>query len=111
MSGKPKANNPYEFTRAAWDEMRDAEFSLSMVGEIRLDTTSQKGVWLLYVAFAAIERPTSDGVVCSWSGSWPNSMAQTFEAFLYSAVHRAVRMAEQYRLDEEKHAAGEENRR
>jgi hypothetical protein len=84
----------YEFTRAAYDELRDAEASMEVKFVLSLEPTGQRGVWALSVV--AVADDGSDGLayIAKWQGSWPNSMAVSYGAFLYAACHRCVRMVE-----------------
>lgn len=92
--GKVMDNGEYEFTRAAYDELRDAEKSMEVKFVLSLEPTGQRGVWALSVV--AVSDAGDDGLayVVKWQGSWPNSMAVSYGAFLYQACHRAVRMVE-----------------
>jgi hypothetical protein len=84
----------YEFTRAAYDELRDAETSMEVTFVLSLEPTAQRGVWALSVV--AVSNDGLDGLayVAKWTGSWPNSVAISYGAFLYQACHRCVRMVE-----------------
>lgn len=84
----------YEFTRAAYDELRDAEQAMEVKFVLSLEPTGQRGVWALSVV--AVADDGSDGLayIAKWQGSWPNSVAVSYGAFLYAACHRCVRMVE-----------------
>lgn len=84
----------YEFTRAAYDELRDAEKQYEVKFVLSLEPTGQRGVWALSVV--AVSDEGSDGLayIAKWQGSWPNSVAVSYGAFLYAACHRCVRMVE-----------------
>lgn len=111
MRGSYKANDPYTFSRAAYDELRDAEIDRRMHIGISIEPTGQRGVWTCRVSAWPIEGQPGGRTACGWEGAWPNSQGQSWEAFLYAAVHRVARMCEEYRLDEERRAAGKANRR
>jgi len=84
----------YEFTRAAYDELKEAEKAMECKFVLSLEPTSQRGVWALSVV--AVANDGSDGLayIAKWAGSWPNSVAISYGAFLYAACHRCVRMVE-----------------
>jgi hypothetical protein len=84
----------YEFTRAAYDELRDAEKAMEVRFVLSLEPTGQRGVWALSVV--AVSDDGSDGLayIAKWQGSWPNSITVSYGAFLYAACHRCVRMVE-----------------
>lgn len=95
MGNRSKGDNgEYEFTRAAYDELRDAEKAMEVKFVLSLEPTGQRGVWALSVV--AVSDTGDDGLayIVKWQGSWPNSMAVSYGAFLYQACHRAVRMVE-----------------
>jgi hypothetical protein len=95
MSNKSKGDSgEYEFTRAAYDELRDAEKACGVSFVLSLEPTTQRGVWALSVA--AVSHQGDDGLVyiARWTGSWPNSMVVSYGAFMYQACHRCVRMVE-----------------
>lgn len=93
-SKKAGDGGEYEFTRAAYDELRDAEKAFEVRFVLSLEPTGQRGVWAL--AVVAVADDSSDGLayIAKWQGSWPNSVAVSYGAFLYSACHRCVRMVE-----------------
>lgn len=104
--GSKKAGDggEYEFTRAAYDELRDAEKRYEVTFVLSLEPTGQRGVWALSVV--AVANGGSDGLayIAKWQGSWPNSVAVSYGAFLYAACHRCVRMVEAWhscKLEEE----------
>jgi hypothetical protein len=84
----------YEFTRAAYDELADAQKQYKLQFIIALLPDEQKGIWVLHVEGHDMSSDAAGRPVVSWTGRWPNSMLQTFEAFLYGACHRVVRMSE-----------------
>lgn len=84
----------YEFSRAAYDELREAEKAYHVQYVLSLETTGQRGVWALSVVAVANERGDGLAYVSKWEGTWPNSMAVSYGAFLYQACHRCVRMTE-----------------
>lgn len=94
MSKKSGDSGEYEFTRAAYDELREAEGRYAVKFVLSLEPTGQRGVWAL--AVVACSDNANDGLayVAKWSGSWPNAISVSYGAFLYAACHRCVRMVE-----------------
>lgn len=99
----------YEFTRAAYDELRDAEHQFGVQFELKLEPTAQRGVWLLAVGAWKPDDKAGMAYVSKWSGSWPNSQVVTYGAFLYQACHRCVRMVEAWHYDEALHDARQDS--
>jgi hypothetical protein len=91
---KNSDSGEYEFTRAAYDELRDAEVAMEVKFVLSLEPTAQRGVWALSVV--GVSNDGSDGLayIAKWQGSWPNSIAVSYGAFLFTACHRCVRMVE-----------------
>lgn len=84
----------YEFTRAAYDELRDAEKQHAVKFVLSIEPTGQRGIWALSVVAIPDEREDGLAYIARWAGSWPNSVAVSYGAFLYAACHRCVRMVE-----------------
>lgn len=97
----------YEFTRAAYDELADLERQTGLKSGIILLPGEVKGIWRLVVSAHDPSGPLVEHPVCSWSGTWPNSVSQTFACFLYAACHRVVRMAEAWSATAEALGRGE----
>lgn len=96
MSSKSKGDaGEYEFTRAAYDELKDAEHRFGLEFVQHLTTTDRRGVWNLTVVAWQPSPDGQDRRVASYGSDWPNSTVQSFGAFLYGACHRLVRMVEQ----------------
>ena len=89
----------YEFTRAAYDELRDAEKLYGVKFVLSLEPAGQRGVWALAVVAVPDTRPDGLAYVAKWEGSWPNSMAVSYGAFLYQSCHRCCRMVEAWHKD------------
>jgi len=94
MSKKSGDNGEYEFTRAAYDELRDAEKQYAVKFVLSLEPTGQRGVWALAVVACSDSERDGLAYVARWSGAWPNSVSISYGAFLYAACHRCVRMVE-----------------
>lgn len=95
MGHKTKGDaGEYEFTRAAYDELRGAEIAMGVKFVLSLEPTGQRGVWALSVVAVSDEGNDGLAYIAKWSGSWPNSMVVSYGAFLYQACHRCVRMVE-----------------
>lgn len=96
MSNRQKGDQgEYEFTRAAYDELREAGHSLGTEFVTHLQPTGNRGVWELTVVGWKPEADGADRRLASYTMTWPNSTPQSFGAFLYSCCHRCVRMVEQ----------------
>lgn len=98
-------NGEYEFTKAAYDELRDAEKQYEVRFVLSLEPTGQRGVWVLCVVASSNDESDGLAYVARWQGSWPNSIAVSYGAFLYAACHRCVRMVEAWhaaKLQEER---------
>jgi len=93
--------DPYQFSRAAYDEMRDAEVSYSVKFTYTLTSSAQKGVWFLVVRVAPIVEGETHKNHLTQS-VWPNASATSFEAELYRATYRIVRMLENAVADYER---------
>ncbi len=100
----------YEFTRAAYDELRDAEVAMEVKFVLSLEPTAQRGVWALSVV--AVSDDGEDGLayIAKWQGSWPNSVAVSYGAFLFAACHRCVRMVEAWYASKREESAPKEAR-
>ena len=107
---KSTDNGEYEFTRAAYDELRDCEVSNDVTFVLSLEPTGQRGVWAL--AVVALDAEGVDGLayVARWAGSWPNSMAISYGAFLYQACHRCCRMVEAWHKSKREEEAARQPR-
>jgi len=95
MSNKSKGDQgEYEFTKAAHDELRDAEERYQVRFDLGLHPSFQRGVWtLVIIAQAKGER---DVMTYSnkYEATWPNAVAISYGAFMYQCCHRMVRMVE-----------------
>lgn len=89
----------YEFCRAAYDELRDAEKLYDVKFVLSIEPTGQRGVWALSVVAVPDEREDGLAYISRWAGSWPNSTAVSYGAFLYQACHRCCRMVEAWAKD------------
>jgi hypothetical protein len=94
MSRAKGDQGEYEFTKAAHDELRDAEKTFEVQFVLSLEPTGQRGVWALSVVAVSNEGDDGLAYIAKWTGSWPNSMVLSYGAFLYQACHRCVRMVE-----------------
>lgn len=100
MTSRKGDGGEYEFTRAAYDELKDAEKRLKVKFGCVLLPGEVKGIWQLVVQAYPMEGLHQEHPICSYSATWPNSVSQTFAAFLYGATHRVVRMAEAWAVQE-----------
>lgn len=95
----------YEFTRASYDELRDAERRYQVAVDLSLLPSPQRGVWHLVLSARAKGEHEVMSLVSRYQADWPNSVAVSFAAFQYACCHRLVRMVEAW------HAAREEEER
>lgn len=105
MASPKGGNGEYAFTRAAYDEQRDAEVRYATKWRTSLGTTFQKGVWSLRVEAEALTGECRGRVIASYEACWPNAQATTFAAFLYQCNHRVARMVESHWHDEQRKGA------
>lgn len=102
MSVKSKGDaGEYEFTRAAYDELKDAEQRYQVEFLLDLIPTEQRGVWWLSVIARAKGEDEGLTYIAKWKGSWPNAQVVSYAAFLYGATHRCVRMVEAWYKERE----------
>lgn len=103
MSNRSKGDQgEYEFTRAATDELRDAERQYDVKFELALIPTSQRGVWELAVLVQSKGEHESWHYINRYQNTWPNSTPMSYGAFLYQCCHRVVRMVEAWHAQREK---------
>lgn len=91
----------YEFTKAAQDELMDAEALYQVEFQIELHPGSQRGVWTLVVLVRAKGEHELVSYSNKYSATWPNSVAISYGAFLYQCCHRVVRMVEAWHAQRE----------
>jgi hypothetical protein len=102
MSHKSKGDQgEYEFTRAASDELRDAEAKYEVTFTVEFRPTPQRGVWYLCVAARAKGEYEALAFVSKYSNTWPNAVATSYAAFLYQCCHRTCRMVEAWHKQRE----------
>ena len=95
MGHKSKGDSgEYEFTRAAYDELADAQKRYEVQFVLSLEPAGQRGVWALAVVAAPDRGDDGIAYIARWQGTWPNAVAVSYGAFLYAACHRCVRMVE-----------------
>jgi hypothetical protein len=97
MKRSKNGEGDYEFTRAAYDEVRDSEATHQVMYHVQLDTAQQKGVWLVTVEANGVNADGRVVTLASYRATWPNSSLTTFAAFLYGCTHRVARMVEAVR--------------
>jgi hypothetical protein len=86
----------YEFTRAAYDELKDAERRFQVEFDIALVPTGQRGVWALVMSARAKGEGEVLMLAARYTATWPNSTAVSFGAFEYQCCHRLCRMVESW---------------
>lgn len=89
----------YEFTRAAYDEMRDSEITHGVKYKTVLQSTMQKGVWEMVTTATADYGPFEGRVVAKQLDRLPNVEGVSFEALLYQHYHKLARMVESWWID------------
>lgn len=99
MSTRKGSWGPYEFTRAASEEVLLSETSYNVTWAIACLPTKRLGVWRVTVKVL----DTSQGGLCdtavSYEAEWPNSRQQSFEAFLYGLCYCTARMVEEWAVE------------
>lgn len=94
MSKHKGDQGEYEFTRAAYDELAEAQVEFGVKFRIDLSMTKQRGVWSLAIIAEMPEPGSVVGIVGRYEATWPNATAVSYGAFLYASAHRLVRMLE-----------------
>ena len=98
MSSRKGNWGPYEFTRAAYDELHTSERSYRVRWALAFGTTSQRGVWAINIKVLDAREGAQPVPVVRYQVEWPNARAESFEACLYGSCHRVARMVEQWAL-------------
>jgi hypothetical protein len=98
-------NGEYEFTRAAYDELKDAENNYGVQFDLFTQPADQRGVWVLCVGAIDPDGGSAIAYICRYQASWPNSVAISYGAFLYACCHRVVRMVEAWHTSKEEDTA------
>lgn len=101
-------NGEYEFTKAAYDELADAEKRYEVRFVLSLEPAGQRGVWALSVVAVANDERDGLAYIARWQGSWPNAVSVSYGAFLYQSCHRCVRMVEAWQAAKQEEAAQHE---
>lgn len=99
MSNKYRESSPLTFTTAAYDEWRELERQYDLVFNCSIRNGVQRGVLVLEVYAHHISSVPGSRPTISYSGSWPNSTATSFEAFWYQTWHKVARMVESWAQD------------
>lgn len=94
-------NGELEFTRAAWDAIRDAEKDYHLDGVVMMSFDRQRGVLQVDVQFWDIDMGANEPTPCRVSMTWPNASGSTFGAFLFQQTNKACQMAAQWFKDKE----------
>jgi len=102
MSSKHKGDQgEYEFTKAAYDELRDAEEYYQVIFTLALHPSAQRGVWSLVVMVRAKGEHEVMSYSNKYEATWPNAVSISYGAFLYQCCHRVVRMVEAWHRQRE----------
>ena len=94
MSARYRSNGEIDFTRAAHDELADAEINYGVVFVTRLSPSLQRGVWVLETRVFEAEDEKRSRALVSQSDYWPSAATLSFAAQLYQHLHKAARMTE-----------------
>lgn len=100
MSSRKGSWGPYEFTRAASEEVLLSQASYNVTWAIACLPTKRAGVWALTVQVLDTKGRAVPPTVVRYQAEWPNSTTQSFEAFLYGLCHRTARMVEEWAVGE-----------
>jgi hypothetical protein len=100
MSTRKGGWGPYEFTRAASDEVHLSQQSFRVVWAIALLPGKRPGVWFWTAQVVDAAGESDPSIVVRYQAEWPNSKAQTFEAFLYSCCFAVARCVESWAVSE-----------
>lgn len=104
-STKYRTGDALGFSRPAWENVRDAEMGSRVRVETTFYPTTQRGVWSMDSRIMDADKEWNAKPVARQYDLWPNSTAMSFEAFLFQHTNKVARMAEQYRLDQDKATA------
>lgn len=88
-----QAQSDEDFTRAAYDLLRDIERSTYSKVRIELRADLQRGVWEVYSMVLVEREEGRQEVLCGWSGYYPNSRAASFAAYLFAHMNTLAQMA------------------
>lgn len=97
MTSKARGDaGEYEFTRAAYDELKDSEKHYNVHYTVSTRPSDSRGVWVFRVIASICEDGCAAHMVANYEASWPNSMVVSYGAFLYQMCHRTARMVEMW---------------
>jgi hypothetical protein len=96
MAISKAASGERSFIIAAQDEQADNELLHSVKWRWSFGRSEQRGVyeWRCEV-YRTLSTPLSPPVV-TYAAYWPNSMAQSYAAFVYQCAHKVARMVENW---------------
>lgn len=96
MSRSKSGAGPFEFTRAAWEEIRLSEHAYNVSWETELTPSKQLGVWVVRTRVYDTAPGALPVPVVRYQAEWPSARVQSFEAFLYGVCHCCARMVEEW---------------
>lgn len=106
MSSRSKGDQgEYEFTKAAYDELKDAELTHLVRFTLALHPSAQRGVWSLVIMVQAKGEHEVISYSNRYEATWPNAVSISYGAFLYQCCHRVVRMVEAWSAQREQDEA------
>ena len=106
MSTRYRSNGEQDFSRAAHDEMADAELNYGVVFNTRLSPSLQRGVWALETTVYLAEDQHHRRALVRQVDYWPSAATISFAAQLYQHLHKTARMAENWAHDTMRGQAG-----
>lgn len=83
-----------DFTRAAWDLLRDIEKSTYSEVKVQLKADLRRGVWTVETDVWVERVEGKPYSICRHKGEYPNSRAASFSAYLFAHMNTLAQMAE-----------------
>jgi hypothetical protein len=75
-----------DFTRAAWDTLVDLERSFSVQVTISITPSTQRGVWVLWMAAHSRRKGEDNRQVARYQSSYPNGTAAALSSYLFACM-------------------------
>jgi len=97
-----------DFTRAAWDTLVDLERSYHVTVTVNLCPSSQRGVWVLWMAAHSRLEGENCRQVARYQSSYPNGTAAALSSYLFSAISSMYLQVSAAREDEYRGLLGPE---
>lgn len=96
MGKQVKSYDPYTFTRAAGDNLREMQARWGVRWRLRVEESVQKGVFVFVLCAVEAVDPLSGPFVCSYTNTWPNATSDSWESFWYACTFRLSVMVDSY---------------